>query len=65
MSVFSVMEESETVGHNGLDQQNCIRVYEGDESYADIQGATSDIITERKSWKKMVLRSKGSTVIQI
>ena len=22
MSVFSVMEESETVGHNGLDQQN-------------------------------------------
>ena len=32
MSVFSVMEESETVGHNGLDQQNCIGVYEGDES---------------------------------
>ena len=35
MSVFSAMEESETVGHSGLDQQNCIGLYEGDESYAD------------------------------
>ena len=62
MSVFSVMEESEPVGHNGLDQQNCIGVYDGDESCADSQGATKEIIAEMEDLEENGVDIEGQHI---
>ena len=43
MCVVSVMEEEEEVGHQGIGQQYCIAVYEGDEDYVDLQACLHDV----------------------
>ena len=45
--VVSVMEEEEEqVGHQGMEQQYCTAVFEGDEDYTDLQVCLSDVLEE-------------------
>ena len=62
MCVVSVMEEEEHVGHQGMEQQYCIAVFEGDEDYADLQACLSDVLDEMQDVRDSGLEVCGTHI---
>ena len=61
--VVSVMEEEEEqVGHQGMEQQYCTAVFEGDEDYTDLQVCLSDVLEEMQDVRDGGLEVCGTRI---